>query len=468
MGSVSVIVQLALLGFVPFAVALFAFLPPRRAVLAGFILGWLFLPVAGISLPGLPDYTKQTATSAGPLLGVLLFDSVRLLSWRPRWFDVPMVVWCTVPLVTSFTNGLGPYDGMGGVVRAVFNWGVPYVLGRIYFGDLQGARALAMGIVVGGLLYVPLCWLEIRLSPQLHKWVYGYHQHQFAQSRRGGGYRPTVFMQHGIAVGMWMTAASLISAWMWHRSGARRFAGMSMGWVVAVLWGTTIMVKSLGAFALLIGGIASLKASTWSQRTAPLVAVMAVALAYTAVRTTGLWDGSHLVEVAHSIAGQQRADSLSFRLRNEGVLVERALQRPIFGWGGWGRNRPEESPEKTITDGMWIIAFGQNGLVGLAAFVGFLVAGYVLMLRHVPVAMWAQPAWAAPAALAMLLALVLIDNLFNAHTNPIFLLAAGGLPGVVDHAVRRTAGASAHAQNAGGRLTARASVPGTQRGFTHY
>ena len=33
-----------------------------------------------------------------------------------------------------------------------------------------------------------------------------------------------------------------------------------------------------------------------------------------------------------------RARSLALRFNNEALLLERALEKPTFGWGGFGRN----------------------------------------------------------------------------------------------------------------------------------
>jgi len=98
------------------------------------------------------------------------------------------------------------YDGFSEIVRAFIGWGLPYLIGRVYFNDLESLQELAVGIFIGGLIYIPFCWFEVRFSPQLHKWVYGFRQHSFIQNVRDGGYRPMVFMQHGLMVGMWMGA----------------------------------------------------------------------------------------------------------------------------------------------------------------------------------------------------------------------------------------------------------------------
>src|SRR5688572_29661985 len=182
-----ILVTLALIGWIPVVFFLFMIFPPRRAVLVAFLLAWLFLPMAGIQIAGLPDYTKMSATCFGVLLAAAVFDADRLLSFRLSWIDIPVGVYCCSPFVTSVINGLGMYDGVSNVVNQTVAWGLPYFIGRVYFSDPQGVRELAVAMVIGGMVYIPLCWFEMRISPQLHRFVYGYHQHNFYQQVRYGG-----------------------------------------------------------------------------------------------------------------------------------------------------------------------------------------------------------------------------------------------------------------------------------------
>src|SRR4051812_9416856 len=98
--------------WVPFVLYLFARGKPRRAVTVSFLAAWLFLPVFSLKVPGLPDYTKVSATTLGVLLGALLFDWRRLFGFRPGPADLPVVVWCLSPLPASLSNNLGLYDGL--------------------------------------------------------------------------------------------------------------------------------------------------------------------------------------------------------------------------------------------------------------------------------------------------------------------------------------------------------------------
>ena len=61
---------------------------------------------------------------------------------------------------------------------------------------------------------MPFCLFEIRMSPQLHKCVYGSTSAP-RQTFRWGGFRPMVFMQRGLAVGIWMIAGVAVGMWLW-------------------------------------------------------------------------------------------------------------------------------------------------------------------------------------------------------------------------------------------------------------
>src|SRR4051794_15631376 len=109
--------QLALYAWIPFVLCLFTVLKPRHAVIAAYVGGWLFLPVFGVDVKGLPPFTKVSATAYGVLFGALLFDTDRIQSFRFKWFDLPMALWCIAPLFSSVSNRIGSslynsvYDG---------------------------------------------------------------------------------------------------------------------------------------------------------------------------------------------------------------------------------------------------------------------------------------------------------------------------------------------------------------------
>lgn len=425
------LVPIVLFGWIPLVVALFAMLPARRAVTAAFIVGWLFLPVAGYQLPGLLDYTKTTATSIGILLGAGVFDTGRLLRFRVRWIDAPMIAWCACPLASSLANGLGAYDGMATSFAALAMWGVPYFIGRLYFSELEGLRELAIGIMIGGLAYVPLCLLEIRLSPQLHAWLYGYHQAPFAHHLRFGGYRPKVFLESGLALGMWMTAASVIGVSLWKSNGLRRIGSIPVSALTLVLITTAALCKAMGALVLLLVGVASLFATDIVRRSVVITSLVLVPPAYIVARTLYHWWPYSVLEAASAIS-PDRADSLQFRLVHEGQLAAHAMERPIFGWGGWGRHRviDEWGVDQSITDGLWVIVLGKNGMFGLAALGAALLVPPFMLGRWLAKVQPSVQATAPALSLAIIVILFVFDSLVNANQNPVFLLAVGGLAGL--------------------------------------
>ena len=80
------------------------------------------------------------AATLGMMLGTLLFAPDRLMSFRPRWFDLPMLVWCFSGIPTSLSNGLTLYDGLSDSLGQIVVWGLPYLLGRLYFSTLEDLR----------------------------------------------------------------------------------------------------------------------------------------------------------------------------------------------------------------------------------------------------------------------------------------------------------------------------------------
>lgn len=422
------LVPVTLFGWIPFVILLFALMPPRRAVIAAFLLAWLFLPMAGYSVPGLPDYTKMSATTFGVLMGAALFDTDRLLRWRPRWVDIPMFCWCCTPFVSSYLNGLGIYDGVSEIVRGFIIWGLPYVIGRIYFTDLEALRELAAGIFIGGLIYVPLCWLEVRFSPQLHVWVYGFRQHSFIQNVRDGGYRPMVFMQHGLMVGMWMGMTTMIGVWLWRSKSVQKVWDIPMYVLMPAMFFTVYLCKSKYAVLLLGTGMIALFTAKWLRTKALIACLLLVPLVYSAARASGEITGESMISWAQGLFGEERAASLALRLNNENQLADRAMERPFFGWGGWGAARVQDEQGKDlITDSLWIITLGKAGWVGLISLMAMLLLPMILVMIDWRVELWHHPAVAPIVALAIVCALYMFDHLMNGMVNPIFMLAAGAV-----------------------------------------
>lgn len=425
----NITVHLMMMGWLPVSMAMFLLLPPRRAIIGCYIFAVLFLPNHVYELRGLPDYSRETAASFGILLGVLLFDWRTVFNtFKPCIFDLPIVIYCLTPICTSMSDDLTLYDGISWSAEQVLTWGVPYFLGRVYLTNLDAFRDLAIGIVIGGLLYVPLCLYEVRMSPQLHRMFYGYHQSNFLQTKRGGGgFRPMVFMSHGLMLGMWMTAASLCAFWLWRTKAVKAIAGVPMILIVGVIMATTLLCKSSLSLMLLMMGLGLFYTMKFIKNPAPMFALLLVPPTYMYLRATGTWDGQELIDFAYRYYNEYRAQSIFTRIFNETQIAERAMERPWFGWGGYGRYFPNRG---TIPDGFWIITLGKYGLVGLATWTLTMLTPVFLFLIGYPVRMWNHPRVAPAALLAMIGALFTADSLMNSMPNPIYVLGTGGLVSV--------------------------------------
>jgi hypothetical protein len=431
MGHPNLLVFVALYGWIPLILGMFALLPPRRAAIYGFLIAWLFLPMYDIPLHPFTEYNKMSAATFGVLLSALIFDSGTVFAFRPRIWDLPILVWCLCPIISSVANGLGWYDGFATAVFQIVSYFLPYLIGRIYFTDLASLRELAMALVVGGLVYVPLCLFEIRFSPQLHRFVYGYYQWEFVQSRRYGGFRPMVFLQNGLAVASWMAATALTAFWLAWSGFRNRLLAIPMPAAFVALFITTLLCHSVGAVAFMFLGLGVLVMVRWTKWPIWVLLLVMLPPTYMYVRGKNIWNGESLVALIKK-HDPRSARSLEIRFTNERLFVDKAMMHPIYGWGGFNRFQVQDQDGRYITvpDGLWIIALGHYGFIGLFALTATLTLPMVLMLWKIPARYWSHPGAAPAVVLSVLLGIQMCDFLLNARLDPIFMLCAGGICGL--------------------------------------
>jgi len=417
---------MALIGMVPFTLFLFTIMPARRAVVTSAIGSWLFLPATGIHLPGIPDYGKSMAATAGILLGTLVFEPNRLMAFRLRWFDLPIILWSLCPFASSISNERGIYEGLAAVFLQTTTWFLPYLIGRLYLTDAESLRELVLGMIVGAVCLIPLCFYEIKMSPCLQQKVYGFGTWE---GERYGGYRPRVFFSSSLELGLWMNAVTLVAWWLWRAGQLKNLGGLGGVVIVPALVITAIACKTTAAILLISAGVAALWIC-WKTKTKwALYGLLSIAPIYYTVRITDVWSGQDAVQLVRMFINEERAHSLEYRLDNEDLLITKALQRPFFGWDGWGLNLvyDENNRQLSIIDGMWVIALGPHGCVGLVLMATSLLLPGVLFLKRFPVTHWGHPSLVPATAIAVVVDLYMLDGLFNAMLNPIYIIAAGGL-----------------------------------------
>jgi hypothetical protein len=198
------------------------------------------------------------------------------------------------------------------------------------------------------------------------------------------------------------------------------------------------LIKSTGAYVLMFAGLIIMICAKFLRLNLPLILLMISIVTYLTVASTGNFNGDQLVSLTTNITGSQRAESLKFRFDNEELLGERARERILFGWGGWGRNRiytenrAGELESISVTDSLWIITFGVNGLFGLITLItSLLLPVFYFAAISYPAKTWFHPQVASAAVLGISLTLFVVDCLLNAMFNPIFPLISGALSGLV-------------------------------------
>ena len=426
------LVPLMLFGWPLLAIRFFCRLQPHRAVLVVVIGGVLFLPQAGYDLQGLPPYTKQMAIALGLILGGRLSGARRMVSFRFTKYDVPMLVWCFCPLASSFSNGLGLYDGLSSATTQCITWGVPYYSGRMYFQDMKSIKDCCLGLIIGGMLYMPLCLYEVRMSPQLSKKLYGFFPGSWRQHSRGGGFRPIVFMQHGLMVSLWMALSSVVTFWLWKGKQLLHIRNIPISVVFIALAVTCVLCKSMNSLFAIIVGCSLYYAGGQSNKKSIVVTLLMLSIPlYILLRTNGIVTMDDLADVVSRFISEKRLDSLLYRLRAEELFFQKAMEHPWFGWGGYSRGKPIDfETGKTIgiaIDSLWLVAMRSRGFVGLVSlYLGMLIGPWVVLkrLRQTSATIGDN---LYLIVLSLVVVLFMVDTLLNGMVNSIYVLLAGVL-----------------------------------------
>ena len=230
------------------------------------------------------------------IVGSLIFDATQAVQSpiRPRLIDLAALTLCFVPIVTSHTNDLGIMDGLATSSTIVTRWGLAYWIGRAYFNDWEATRELAMGIIIGGLVYMPLCWWEIRMSPQLHGQLYGLTFNSFRRDSSLFGFRPNVFLADGLTVTMFMGVCTLLAYWAWMTQSPKKLLNIPILYVFASLFLTTVFCKALGSLILMLAGMVALTMTRWPKTKLPTLVLIIIPFVYVMVRSNKNWSGEIL------------------------------------------------------------------------------------------------------------------------------------------------------------------------------
>jgi hypothetical protein len=449
---------------------LFWKLPMPRALVVSILGGYLFLPErVGLDLPILPTLDKTLMPSLVAGIMCLVMTRKRVVPVRRSaagWPAPPMpapeptatdamvrtgrgqllfrllfvflfltpvltVLQNAEPVITGsgrFIPGLRPYD-IGSLMLSLGVTFLPFFLAQRFLARPEDQVMLLQTFVIAGLGYSLLCLYEIRMSPQLNNRIYGFFPHSFFQHIRAGGFRPIVFLPHGLWVGIFLAMTIMATAAMFLWSKRNGKGGMALACLAAVIWllGTLFLSKAVGAMALaLIFVPVVLFLGVQGQLMFAMI-VAGITLFYPLLRGAG-WIPVDTVYEFTLERSADRAQSLKFRLDNEDLLLARAAEKPVVGWGSWGRNltySATSGDQETTPDGAWIILIGTSGWVGYILHFGLLTAPlFLLGISRRKLGLSVES-----SGLAMVLAINLLDLIPNATLTPLTYLVAGALAG---------------------------------------
>ena len=440
------------------------------------LIGALFLPEKySIDLPGLPPYDKNAAVALGLVLGLLVARKTTAASGDdPNRFAARTMAALAVMLLVSgvvtvlanpesltfgptFIKGLDLHDLMSMTSESMI-FLILFLAAQRHLGSPEAHVALLRAFVLAGAGYSLLVLFEVRMSPQLHQWVYGYFQHSWIQHVRGGAYRPIVFQPHGLWIGIFLLTCALSAIALFKtrfRAGDRR-GGLLFAtfWFVMVLF----LSRNFGATVLAVLFAPALWFLGRRPQTWIAVSVVATFLVYPALRQSGLITLDTPIAVAESIS-PERAQSFAYRVDNERAYLERAAEKPLTGWGIWARWRifdPVTGADVSVSDGRWVSVLGERGWIGYIASFGLLSVPILLL----PLVARRREVSHATMGIAMIMVATMLYQLANNTIGPMTLLLAGALSGFVIRMPVSAVDAAALVAEAGGSARLR---PGQMR-----
>lgn len=409
-----------------------------KGVLFSLLGAYMFLPAGfSINLPGIPAFNKFSVTSMTLIAYIFLSGKDSGFRSLPRLYKLLIIGFIVSPFLTVFNNpnsymhlqGLTYYDGLSSSVEQ-FLYILPFMIGFKYFRTYESQLDLFKYIAIAAVVYALLALYEVRMSPQLHNIVYGFFPHSWLQQVRSGGFRAIVFMGHGLLVALFLAIG--LGFWAVIRKNKQRILPVNNTVLLGIVLIALVFMKSLAAlvFGLFLFLMITFMSTKKMHQASVLIAL--IFMTYPITSVMNVFPHERIVDIAYSI-NTERGQSLEYRFKHENLLLEHASVKPLFGWGGYGRNRvrdPDTGEDLSVTDGRWILSLGVRGwfgflmeflLVALPIFVA-----YKVQKKNKDIGKSERTLLAAHA---LIISIILLDQMPNASFNPLYVLLVGSLLG---------------------------------------
>jgi hypothetical protein len=379
--------------------------------------------------------TKAWIAPAAAWLGVLLFDRVTLKNAFKQWHqsasDVPIMLWCLWPLLQSM---LSQHTKPAGWVASLYItgcWGLPWLLGRIYFSTPENQRLLLQGLVLSALICLPFSLIESVWGPALYGIFYEPHPFKFDGDVRYLGFRPMGFFEHGNQFGLWISLCALVAVWWAYV--APQHADKRLAWLIASAVALmALAAQSVGGILIFGLGVAFLSACSLLRPRWMVATALSTLMLGGAIYVSGVVPVNQLARdtaLGQKVVSSLRAvgrGSLAWRISQDQKLLPAAMAQPAVGTGSWNWWQAKGMRPW----GLWMLLLGQFGLVGLSLCLSCLLwpalrEGWYA--KHLS----GWHAQSMPLLLACIIALTVVDALLNSFIFFPALLMAGGLAGRV-------------------------------------
>jgi hypothetical protein len=449
----------SLAAFPLLVIGLFLLYRPPVATALSLLVSEMFLPpLYSLPLSSPTWLDKDTIPAIATFLVASLVARSSLRRSRPfRGIERFYIVMFVAAFMTMWTNRdplrYGPTIVQGEVfsdftsdtIRTVAASWMAFHLGRALFKTSRDLVSLCRLLALAGVIYSIPCLFEIRFSPVLLSKVYGYfNSHPFGMSVRWGGYRPTVFFDNGLQLTMFMLVC-LVAALGLTRA-RKRLGVLPMTGVCLYLLAVLVLCKSTGAiiYAIIIVPLLTMA----SPRTVLKVCVVVTSffVLYPLLRFADVIPTKAIGDYFTSMSAD-RAQSLSYRFDMEQGMLDLTRLRPLFGWGGYGRNMvwdPRSGHTITVVDGMVIATLSVRGLVGFFAYFGPFIVSVIRACR-LNKRIKDRSSRVMLTALTLAGSVILFDLIINATTPPIFILLFGALYGLPSGIIAEQEAAAARA-----------------------
>ena len=195
---------IALFGWPVVCVVLFILLRVEAAAIWSIVAGYLLSSLRAARRHRDGPFDRQDQRRRAQYIAAVLDEGTQAPAPRQSWWVYLLgVAFVLAPIFTSFGNSYeletagrsipGFYlpDAFKLAARNLIIL-APFYVGVRFLCTSEARALLLRAIVLAALVYSLPMLVEIRISPQLHRLVYGYFPHSFAQQIRDGGYRPVV------------------------------------------------------------------------------------------------------------------------------------------------------------------------------------------------------------------------------------------------------------------------------------